>query len=98
MSPTATATYNDTTASGDVLSVSMDISAGGFGVAGFGDNITWVSGAWTGLTEDVDASGADGVPRAGASANFAAAQTGLAVTLTSNPTPSTPSLVAAAFR
>lgn len=97
-SPTATNTYSDTSATGDTLSVPMDIQAGGFGVAIFGDNTTWTSGVWVGLTEDVDVAGADSVPRTGASANFSTTQTGLTVSLTSTPTPSIPALVAAAFR
>ena len=97
---TAFATQTDTTLTGSVYSVSIDVPANGAAVGMYwcGLSAGSASVTWAGLTEDFDGTvetTANGY--AGARANFTAAQSGLTVSGTQAGTPATGGLAVASF-
>lgn len=89
--------YTTTTPSGNTLSVSANISAGGFGVGITGSNSNTATVTWAGLTEDYELT-PNNTPNSGASQNFGSAQSGLTVSATYGTTTVQPVFVVAAFR
>lgn len=101
VSTTPTNTYTST-GTANPFSQSVNISAGGFGVAvsSKSDNSTAGTYTWAGLTERYDQTINFSITHSGASLAFAAAQTGLTVSSTYSLTPSTVqgAYIVAAFR
>lgn len=97
-SATPTNTYIDTVLSGNILSVSADISAGGSAIAmAVGDGTDTVT--WAGLTSDeVDAVSEAALTYHGIHDNFAAAQSGLTISAEWSGAQSNPALAVVAHR
>jgi hypothetical protein len=97
MSQTASDTDSDIAPGSGVLATSIDCPAGGVIVGMQGSDYAGTRKTWVGLTEDFDEAvdpGGNDIGQSGASLAFAAAQTGLVVTVT---TPGAGTLVVASF-
>lgn len=98
-SATAHATATDSTASGNDMSVSLNVPAKGGAIAVVASNTaSSITYTWSGLTEDADSGDIEGGwGMSAAHDNFVTLQSGLTITATQNTTPSSPAMVAASW-